>query len=109
MAVPELLLAKIRRFVADLAPVHVRDQLHYEADVRGNNVTLVECRPPVEDGPAEWRMKIAQLRYQPDAQLWTLYWADRNDRWHRYDWLEPTVLDAVLREIEHDPMCVIFG
>ena len=41
--------------------------------------------------------RSAALR--PDS-LWTLYWADRNSRWHPYDDLEPTGdLDAVLREI----------
>jgi DUF3024 family protein len=55
-------------------------------------------------------VRIAQLRYDPTALAWTLYWADRNSRWHPYDDLEPTKdLDAVLREIDEDPTCIFFG
>jgi Protein of unknown function (DUF3024) len=49
-------------------------------------------------------MNIAQLRFQPSSPRWTLYWADRNSRWHRYDDVDPaTDLDAVIAEIDSDP------
>ena len=48
---------------------------------------------------------VASLAFQ-----WTLYWADRNSRWHRYDDLEPTTnLDDVLTEINEDPTCIFWG
>jgi hypothetical protein len=43
------------------------------------------------------------LRYSADTQHWSLYWPDRNGRWHRYDDLGPCPVDKALNEIEADP------
>lgn len=46
----------------------------------------------------------------PASRHWTLYWADRNSRWHRYDDLEATPhLDELITEIDEDPTCIFFG
>lgn len=109
--IPELDLARVRRFCHDRIPSHVRDQVRLEADVRGRSITILECRPLWSDPNAEWtRMKIAQLRYDDSARLWTLYWADRNQRWHRYWDLDASErIDALLDEIDEDPTCIFFG
>ena len=62
-------------------------------------------------GPGAWtRLPIAQLRYDASAGTWTLYWADRNRRWHRYDHLAPTLqLDELLKEIDQDPLSLFWG
>ena len=111
MAVPELAAAKITRFCVGRTPPQLRDQMRLEVDVRGNSVTISDCQPLWQGAPGEWmKMRIAQLRYDPTARAWTLYWADRNSRWHPYDDLEPTGdLDAVLREIDEDRTCIFFG
>ena len=68
-------------------------------------VLCVERPTVVEGGPGAWtRMPIAQLRYDTAAGTWTLYWADRNRRWHRYDDLDPPQLDDLLKEIDEDPL-----
>jgi hypothetical protein len=55
-------------------------------------------------------MSIAQLRYDTAAGTWTLYWADRNRRWHRYDHLDPTPqLDDLLKEIDEDLLFMFWG
>ena len=74
-------------------------------------MTFYDCRPLWQGPPGEWtRMKIAQLRYDPPTLTWSLYWADRNSRWHRYDDLEATTnLDEVIAEIDNDPTCIFFG
>lgn len=51
------------------------------------------------------RPETAQLRYDPASHDWTLYWADRNSRWHRYDDIDPDLLN----EINDDPTCVFWG
>jgi hypothetical protein len=111
MAVPELSLAKLRRFCDQRTPADMSDQMRLEATTRGNSVTLADCRPPWDGASSDWtRLPFAQLRYQPDNQLWTLYWADRNDRWHLYEGLDSTTdLDALIREIDDDPTCIFFG
>ncbi|HZA74989.1 MAG TPA: DUF3024 domain-containing protein [Acidimicrobiales bacterium] len=111
MAVPEPALAKIQRFCERRTPPKLRDQMRLEATTRGNSVTIADCRPLWQGAPGEWtRLPIAQLRYQPTTQRWTLYWADRNDRWHSYEDLDPTTdLDTIIREIDQDPTCIFFG
>ena len=52
---------------------------------------------------------MAQLRYSANTHYWSLYWADRNGRWHRYDDLEPSPVDKALNEIEGDPTCIFWG
>jgi hypothetical protein len=111
MSVPELALAKIRRFCEERTPAHLRDEMRLEATTRGNSVTVFDCRPPWDATHGEWtRMNIAQLRYDPALGAWTLYWADRNSRWHRYDDLNPTSnVDELIIEIDQDPTSIFFG
>ena len=54
-------------------------------------------------------MRVAQLRYSANTYHWSLYWADRNDHWHRYDDLDPGPLDTVLNEIEANPTAIFWG
>jgi hypothetical protein len=65
----------------------------------------------VGGGPGAWtRLPIAQLRHDTAAGSWTLYWADRNRRWHRYGHLDPTPqLDDLLKEINQDPLSMFWG
>lgn len=111
MAVPDTALAKIRRFCERRTPPKLRDQMRLDVMARGNSVTIADCRPLWKGAPGEWtHQPIAQLRYQPPTQCWTLHWADRNDRWHPYDDLDPTTdLDELINEIDQDPTCIFFG
>lgn len=111
MTVPDAALAAIRRYCENHTPPEFRDQVRLEATTRGNSVTIAECRPPWDGSPGDWcRQRIAQLRYEPESELWTLYWADGNDRWQRYEPRRPTRnIHALIREINHDPLCVFFG
>ena len=111
VAVPDLAVAKLRRFCESRVPAHLRDEVRLEVDVRGNSMTIADCRPLWLGAPGEWtRMKIAQIRYEPETGLWRLYCADRNGRWHFYDDLEPTTqLEEVIDEIDDDPTCIFFG
>ena len=111
MAVTDIALTAVRRFCHAHTPAEFRDEMRLEATTRGNSVTIADCRPPWDGSPGDWtRMNIAQLRYVPSTDQWTLYWADRNSRWHRYDDLEPTTnLDDVLTEINEDPTCIFWG
>lgn len=84
---PELDLARIRRYVDSRVPAHVRDEVRIEAEVHGTVVTIVECRPPwrADIGPKWTRSPVARLKYSPTDAAWTLFWRDRDLRWHRYE------------------------
>lgn len=91
-------------------PTHLRDEARVEARARGKSVTIYDCRPPWQPQLTEWsRVPVAQLRYERDSSTWTLFWADRNSRWHRYDQVEPGVVDDLLVEIDQDPTCIFWG
>jgi hypothetical protein len=54
-------------------------------------------------------VRVAQLRYSANTHQWSLHWADRNGRWHRYDDLDSGPVEEALNEIEADPTCIFWG
>ena len=53
---------------------------------------------------------VARLRYVHKDRHWKLFWRDRNQRWHGYDFVEPTAdVTRLLDEIEQDPTCIFWG
>jgi hypothetical protein len=93
-------------------PEQVRDQVRVEVDVADRHVTIVECRPRWRADPdAEWtRFPIARLRYTKSRKQWSLYWRDRDERFHEYDRLPPSAaVEALLTEIERDPTAIFWG
>ncbi|MGH8824248.1 MAG: DUF3024 domain-containing protein [Jiangellaceae bacterium] len=59
----------------------------------------------------EWtRFPIARLRYTTSTKTWSLYWRDRNLRFHEYDLVPPTSrVDDLLEEIDRDSMAIFWG
>lgn len=107
----ELDLARIRRWVEARVPVESQGDVRLEMGVRGANVTIFELRPPgcEEVGPDWSRRPLAQLR-STGYGFWLLLWQNRRDQWERYP-LAPNAtrdLDALLRELDEDSICV-FG
>lgn len=116
MALPELVRrgaeAKVAAFCERRVPVQARYQVRLEHVVRGDAITIVERRAPwrPEYGPEWSSMKIAQLRFDGAARTWTLWWADRNERWHAYPDTDPTpALENLLTEIDEDPTAAFWG
>lgn len=114
MTVPETDLVRVRQWVTERNEQigeHI-DEMRVEMDVDPRAITILECRPPWrEDLRPEWsRQEIARLRYTGSAGVWTLYWADRNSRFHRYRDLDPTpTIDRLLAEIAADPTSIFWG
>jgi Protein of unknown function (DUF3024) len=109
-SIPDVDLARIKRFCADESPAEVADQLRVVFKVRGKSVTISESRPPWDSRGDEWTdQPVAQVRYSPDAKEWSLYWSDRNSKWHPYDLIEPGPLSSLLFEIKRDPTCIFWG
>jgi hypothetical protein len=109
-APPETDIAKIRKYCRARVPGRLLCQARIETAVRGNPVTIFDCRPLWHPNLTEWsKVRVAQLRYSANTHHGSLYWADRNGHWHRYDDLEPGPLDTVLNEIEADPTGIFWG
>lgn len=109
-------LARISQWVDqenDRIPPHARDQVRIEADLADRSVTILECRPPwdPERVGSDWtRSPVARLRYTRSRKEWTLYWPDRNSRFHLYDLVRPRAdVDALLEEIDRDPTSIFWG
>ena len=109
---PELDIARVRRWCQQRVPPHAQDQVRVECDIGSRHLTIVECRPPWREGIGpEWtRFPIARLRYTQATRMWTLYWRDRHLRFHRYDQLQPSPsIDDLLTEIDRDPTAIFWG
>jgi hypothetical protein len=90
VAIPETDLFRIRRWAEQRVPKELWAELKVEADVEPRHVTIVEVRPPW-DGHGEYtRFPIARLRYTAATGLWSLYWRDRDLKFHEYDRKRPT-------------------
>ena len=55
MAVPDLAAAKITRFCESRTPPQLRDEMRLQVDVRGDSVTILDCRPLWQARPANGR------------------------------------------------------
>jgi hypothetical protein len=109
---PDLDLAKIRRYCEGRVPTRLRDRIRIELDVRGRSVTIFECRPPsTPEIGSDWtRFPIARLRRVAARGVWMLYWRDSDLRWHLYDRVAPSPhVDPLLAEIEADPTSIFWG
>lgn len=90
----------------------VRHKVRVEFDVADRHLTIVETRPPWKpELGSDWtRFPIARLRYTKSRKEWSLYWRDRNLRFHRYDLAEPSSrIDELLAEIDRDPTTIFWG
>jgi hypothetical protein len=116
MALPEPIRrsaeANVGHFCDRRVPAHLRDQMRLEFAVRGDAITIVERRPPwrADFGPEWSSMKIAQLRFDAGARVWTLWWPDRNGRWNLYPDVDPTPdMEELLHEVDADPTSIFWG
>ncbi len=102
---------KLSAFCLNRIPSHAAHQVRLSYKFRGDTVTLFEHRAPWMKGDTEWSsMPIAQIRFNQSAGLWTLYCADRNDKWHMYTEIDSTKdFDAILAEIDEDPTHIFWG
>jgi len=112
VSLPELDVARVERWCRARVPEQVRDQVRVEVDVADRHLTIVECRPPWRtDLGTEWtRFPIARLRYTKGTRLWSLYWRDRNLRFHSYDGVPATTsVEDLLAELDRDPTAIFWG
>jgi hypothetical protein len=109
---PSLDVARVQKWCAARVPDHARHQVRVECEPAARHVTIVERRTPWQEGTGQnWTsFPIARLRYAKAAQVWMLYWRDRNFRFHIYDRLPPSRhIDDLLAEIDRDPTGIFWG
>jgi hypothetical protein len=114
MAIPELTRHRaerlLERFCERRVPPRFHDQVRLSVETRGNSVTLFEHRTFYRP-PHDWiKGPVAQFRYDPASNRWTLYWRDRHARWHRYEVKRPTAdIGALIQEVDQDPTANFWG
>jgi hypothetical protein len=113
--IPELDQHRITRWLQarnDDLPDAARDKIRYEVDLTATTVTILECRPPwrPDYGPNWTRFPIVRLRYTKTRRQWSLYWRDRNLRFHLYE-LAPasSSVEDLLAEVDLDPTGIFWG
>jgi len=109
---PDLDVASVRRWCERRVPEHARSQVRMECEIAARHLTVVERRAPWrEDFGPEWsRLPIARLGYSQTTKQWSLYWRDRNLKFHRYDNTPPTTdIRILLDEIDNDPTRIFWG
>jgi hypothetical protein len=109
---PELDVQRARRWAKGRVPAELQDKVRVEVDTSPTAITIVECRPPWGFSPSpEWtRQPVARIRYVQSKREWSLYWTDRNSRFHLYDLVEPNEsLGELLQEIDDDPTAIFWG
>jgi hypothetical protein len=93
-------------------PERAVGQIRYEVDLTATSATILECRPPwrADFGPDWTRFPIARLRYTKTQNKWSLYWRDRNLRFHFYDLVAPSPhVEDLLAEIDRDATGIFWG
>ena len=109
-SIPETDLARIARYCETRVPARLRNEARVEMVVRGRSVTIYDCRPPWHPNSTVWsRARVAQFRYDPSSQLWSVYYADRNGRWHPYLNTEPGTAAHLLEAISADATGIFWG
>ncbi|WP_009476166.1 DUF3024 domain-containing protein [Rhodococcus sp. JVH1] len=109
---PELDIAQVQRRCSVRVPEHARREVRFECEVAARHLTIVERRAPwCDDVGPEWTsLPIARLRYTKATKTWSLYWRDRNLRFHAYDRLAPSPhLETLLIELDRDPIHIFWG
>jgi hypothetical protein len=113
MAIPELELARVSRALrrhCDKVPLEIRDQLAKDFRLVRSDIELFERRPHCLERHRKVDHVVAKFRYNAKRGSWTLFWCDRNLRWHAYETMEDRRdFMELLREVEKDPTGIFWG
>jgi hypothetical protein len=106
----KLIETELTEYCERRIPIDVRDQVKLTHKIAGYKVNLVETRPYHRD-PSIWtETPIAQFRLDRDTNKWSLYWMDRNSRWHLYDLIKPSAdFDDMLKALDNDETGIFWG
>ncbi len=114
MALSEFEKERIERLFAAYAekkiPLQFRDEIRIEHRFRGNEVILYESRPHYQDRSKWFSSPVARFKKDPASNLWDLYCADRNSKWHLYQpRMQNKDIEKLLAEVDKDPTGIFWG
>lgn len=114
MAFSELEIQRIKKIVGgfcqSISPKHIYDELHYDYDLKGHVLTLVEVRPDWRDPHTINRHGFARIRWVKTAGEWRLYWLRQTLKWQLYEpFPEARHLDEIIAVIKQDQYACFFG
>lgn len=100
----------LEEFCEQRTPLVVRDQVALQFRIEGQSIILYERRPHFQD-PREWvENLVAKFRYWKQRDEWSLYWRDRNAKWHLFEPLESAKeLQVLIDEVARDRTAIFFG
>lgn len=91
-------------------PACFQNQLRIEFRIKGAEVTLYESRPHYLDQSTWFSMAVARFKKDPKSEVWELYCADRNGKWHLYKPCPPNRdIEKLLAEVKNDPTGIFWG
>ena len=86
------------------------DRIRVGYRIQGSDVMLFWSRPLREDSMDWIETTLAKFRYDPRKGDWVLFWADNDNRCHRYRGFRASKkLDDLLREVDDDPTGIFWG
>lgn len=114
MALDELQKKRVKKildnFCEGRVPDSVKDQIKMDYNIRGKYVTLIEKRKNYKN-PEEWiKQKIAQFRFNPEDNKWSLYWWRHTGKWYEYEEVQSSDdLQDLVDKVDEDPTGVFWG
>jgi len=101
---------KVDSFCEHRVPDSVKHKVNLSYERRGKTITLFENRAPWKEGLNWSKLAVAKFRYNESNFTWTLYCADRNERWFNYVDISPSNdLNDLLAEVDKDPTGIFWG
>ena len=99
----KLIETKLNDYCERRIPIDVRDQVKLSYKIIWYKVNLIETRPYHRDPAIQAENPIAQFRLDTNTRKWSLFSIDRNDRWHLYDLIKPSMdFDDMLKALDND-------
>lgn len=112
MAIPEDVRAAAEAALAEFCRSHSSADVaeRYEYEIAENAALLIQKRPSFMNA-SEWTSRpVAKFRYSEGKGMWTLYWADRDERWRRVSSAPAAAkIESLLAAIIADPSGVFWG
>lgn len=107
MSLPELLKKRAEKLLFEFCRQTADDGLrprHLRYKIEGRQINLFEVRRCQHNPQEHQQLPMAQIRYIPDLNQWTLHYQN-GEHWQLYLNVNPTLeLSKLLTAIKQDPM-----